>query len=122
MHTDEHHDDRYEDGDENRETRWPRVNGGDPAWAADWLSNEPYEDWFSEEFEPPHNPRPARIPLSWPVRYANGLVVKPGDRVEWRGEEYDVLALYLDRDTHTDVGLYIERGDTYRPLPRVQRP
>lgn len=50
------------------------------------------------------------------VFYANGEPVRPGDRVEFRGRTYQVLSLWIDRDTDTNVSLYTPGA---RNAPRV---
>ena len=42
----------------------------------------------------------------WPPLYSDGTRVEARDRVIWRGEEYSVLCLYVDRDDNTNVDLY----------------
>ena len=41
------------------------------------------------------------------VYYSDGSPVKPRDKVIWRDEEYEVLALWIDRDDDTNVSLFI---------------
>ncbi len=55
----------------------------------------------------------------WPVLYRNGEPVKPRDTVNWNGEEFEVLALWIDRDDDTNVTIFIpgyatEDGITFR--------
>lgn len=54
------------------------------------------------------------------VFYADGTPVRPGDRVIWRGIEFSVLALYIDRDDDTNVSLNVDRPPD-SPYPRMPR-